>query len=260
MNVFYYTVSTQSSQIDHSYGESSFESASSLQSSKGDQCADESLQQSDVIAGIKYSEGMHLNISHYSLNETQRKTLSHSFSSNSTIGSFNAGDEEIIAENWTDNSGRRDKGKEGSVLLDNQVHSGEVLQKDEHDSENDVHSELHYSSSGYYESPQDDAHYKTKFRRFRSEEERNRRKASMKLELDSELSKSNISSNVLIKNKKDILMCSPDIRKESPLFIISSPLNMKRHRSKIRRQLRRPFKNEPLTAKFQCATLSLIHI
>lgn len=254
----YIIVSTRSSQIDRTCGESSFESASSIHSSKGYPGAEESLQLNDFAPDSKYSDEMHLDGLHYSPKGMHIKTANHTFSSTSTIGSYNVGDEEILTENWKDNYAVNEKGNERSMPITTQHHSMAVLTKDEQNSEDDVHSELHYSSSGYYESPQNDGHCKTKFRRFRSEEERNRRKATMKLELDNGLSKVNVSSSNVVK-RKDILMYSPDFGKANPLLIISSPLNIKRHRSKIRRQLRRPIKHENLNSMFQNATSSYIH-
>lgn len=110
----------------------------------------------------------------------------------------------------------------------------------------DERSEVRYSSSGYYESPHDEELNIGKMRRHRIEEDRKRRRTSMKLDIEKEnlraltspIKKSQILTTAAHKEK------SPDKPLSANIFETTSPTKMKRFRPKIRRQLRRTSRDE----------------
>uniref|UniRef100_A0A1B0A612 Uncharacterized protein n=1 Tax=Glossina pallidipes TaxID=7398 RepID=A0A1B0A612_GLOPL len=209
-------VSTQSSQMDKTHGESSFESASSLYSLKG-----EALQEDDLSLEVKSKADLNLNLTPYQA-DIAKKSPTHSISSTSS-GSYNVGE-------------RRISELEKSSPATSQQRETLLIQKES--ISEDERSELRYSSSGYYESPHDDEFQKKKARRCRREDEerKRQRKSSIKVDIEKENMRA-LTSPI----KK-----SPDSQRSSHLVESISPVKLKRFRPKIRRQLRRSSKDDTL--------------
>uniref|UniRef100_A0A1A9WLV9 Uncharacterized protein n=1 Tax=Glossina brevipalpis TaxID=37001 RepID=A0A1A9WLV9_9MUSC len=209
-------VSTQSSQMDKTHGESSFESASSLYSLKG-----EALQEDDLSLEPKSKADLSLNLTPYPT-DMAKTSPTHSISSTSS-GSYNVGERRIT---------ELEKSSPASSL------QRETLLVQKESVSDDERSELRYSSSGYYESPHDDEFQKKKARRCRREDEerKRQRKSSIKLDIEKENMRALTSP----------LKKSPDSQKGSHLVESISPIKLKRFRPKIRRQLRRSSKDDTL--------------
>jgi len=114
----------------------------------------------------------------------------------------------------------------------------------------DERSEVRYSSSGYYESPheEDDEEQGTrsKARRLRQEDERKRRKTSMKLDIEKENMRALTSP--IKKPTGSSKITSPEQSISGTMDNGSSPSKMKRFRPKIRRQLRKSSREDVLAA------------
>ncbi|XP_037822384.1 uncharacterized protein LOC119611006 [Lucilia sericata] len=238
--------STQSSQMDKSHGESSFESASSLYSSKAEILTEDMLQTEDSRRESKSRLELSLNLPLTPI-DVPKKSPTHSVSSTSS-GSYNVGGEGKTPE--AEKISPSTMKTSSSPLAQR---SEQVRIKMESVSD-DERSEVRYSSSGYYESPHDDEYQKIKSRRHRQEEERKRRKTSMKIDIEKENMRA-LTSPI----KREQLKKSPERQKvSSALAESTSPIKIKRFRPKIRRQLRRSSRDEsiPKQRKPNAASLS----
>lgn len=238
--------STQSSQMDKSHGESSFESASSLYSSKAEILTEDMLQAEDTRRESKSRLELNLNLPLTPI-DVPKKSPTHSVSSTSS-GSYNVGGEGKTPENETVSPSTM---KNTSSPLAQRSEQVRIKMESISDDEK---SEKRYSSSGYYESPHDDDYQKLKSRRHRQEEERKRRKTSMKIDIEKENMRA-LTSPI----KREQLKKSPERQKVSNALAEStSPIKIKRFRPKIRRQLRRSSRDEsiPKQRKPNAASLS----
>ncbi|KAM7353346.1 uncharacterized protein ACRADG_005440 [Cochliomyia hominivorax] len=238
--------STQSSQMDKSHGESSFESASSLYSSKAEILTEDMLHSEDVRRESKSRLELNLNLP-LAPTDVPKKSPTHSVSSTSS-GSYNVGGEGKTPENETISPSNM---KTISSPLTQRADPVRIKTESISDDEK---SEMRYSSSGYYESPHDDEYQKIKSRRHRQEEERKRRKTSMKIDIEKENMRA-LTSPI----KREQLKKSPERQKVSNALAEStSPIKIKRFRPKIRRQLRRSSRDEsiPKQRKANAASLS----
>ncbi|XP_073821594.1 uncharacterized protein [Musca autumnalis] len=237
--------STQSSQMDKTHGESSFESASSLYSSKGEMISEEIIQpDGEYRRESKTHLDLTLNLPSPIQGEIAKKSPSHSVSSTSS-GSYNVGG--IVDVDGETKTPENEKvamstaKKESTSPLGQRV--SEQTRKKIESISDDERSDVRYSSSGYYESPHDDEYQKLKSRRYRQEEERKRRKTSMKIDIEKENMRA-LTSPI----KRDVLKKSPERQKASSALAEStSPVKLKRFRPKIRRQLRRSSRDESAT-------------
>uniref|UniRef100_A0A1I8PWH9 Uncharacterized protein n=1 Tax=Stomoxys calcitrans TaxID=35570 RepID=A0A1I8PWH9_STOCA len=238
--------STQSSQMDKTHGESSFESASSLYSSKGEMLSEEHVQPEEYLRETKARMDLNLNLN-TPQSEVPKKSPSHSVSSTSS-GSYNVGDE--AGEKTPENT---DKIKQ-EITSPTPSRAPEQMRKKIESISDDERSDVRYSSSGYYESPHDDDYQKLKSRRHRQEEERKRRKTSMKIDIEKENMRA-LTSPI----KRDMLKKSPERQKAaSALAESTSPVKLKRFRPKIRRQLRRSSRDESTNRARKASNASAI--
>lgn len=234
--------------MDKTHGESSFESASSLYSSKGEMLSEDIVPPDDYQRETKSRMELNLNIPLTQV-EVPKKSPTHSVSSTSS-GSYNVGE---------DGEGKTPDKEKVSPLAKKEITSpiaqprGEPIRIKKESVSDDERSEVRYSSSGYYESPHDDEYQKLKSRRYRQEEERKRRKTSMKIDIEKENMRA-LTSPI----KRDQLKKSPERHKASTLAESTSPIKIKRFRPKIRRQLRRSSRDEGATRqrKTNAAALS----
>lgn len=240
------SASTQSSQMDKSHGESSFESASSLYSSKAEILTEDMLQTEDTRSESKSRMELSLNLPLTPI-DVPKKSPTHSVSSTSS-GSYNVGGEGKTPETEKMSPSTM---KTSSSPLAQRAEQVRIKMESVSD---DERSEMRYSSSGYYESPHDDEYQKLKSRRHRQEEERKRRKNSMKIDIEKENMRA-LTSPI----KREQLKKSPERQKvSSALAESTSPIKLKRFRPKIRRQLRRSSRDEsiPKQRKSNAASLS----
>lgn len=129
--------------------------------------------------------------------------------------------------------------------------SGPAAAKPKPDSiSEDERSEVRYSSSGYYESPHDEDDeeqvMRSKARRLRHEDERKRRKTSMKLDIEKENMRALTSP--IKKPTGAGKVQSPEQPLSSAHDTGSPSSRMKRFRPKIRRQLRKSSREDVLAA------------
>lgn len=231
--------------MDKTHGESSFESASSLYSSKGEMISEDIIQpEEEYRRESKTHLDLTLNLpSPIQAGEIAKKSPSHSVSSTSS-GSYNVG---VVGDG--DEGGKTPEGEKPVVPMKKESTSplgqrvAELARKKIESISDDERSDVRYSSSGYYESPQDDEYQKLKSRRHRQEEERKRRKTSMKIDIEKENMRA-LTSPI----KRDVHKKSPErIKASSALAESTSPVKLKRFRPKIRRQLRRSSRDESAT-------------
>jgi len=253
LNLFYSTVSTQSSQLEKTHAGSSFESASSLYSMREELLQhDEREKDKEKItlskAQLKSPIG--------SVAELTRKSPSHSISSTTSSGSCPVSGAAIKSP--AKESQPQTVASSGTTQV--KVSSAESIPpgtgtvtgtKPKPDSiSEDERSEVRYSSSGYYESPHDEDDgeqvMRSKARRMRQEDERKRRKTSMKLDIEKENMRALTSP--IKKPSGSSKVTSPEQQIAGPLDNGSSPSKMKRFRPKIRRQLRKSSREDVLAA------------
>ncbi|XP_028898642.2 uncharacterized protein LOC105216148 [Zeugodacus cucurbitae] len=190
-------VSTQSSQIDRTQG-SSFESASSLYSTRGEVLTEDILQHDEKPTKTHRHERDPQQLkSPVPTTEQAKRSPSHSISSTSS-GSYNvaglttpspaAKDAEKHLETAEKLAASTTKAVKSvaTAASGGEPSSGREKPRIKPESiSDDERSEVRYSSSGYYESPHDDDHV-IKSRRHRLDEERKRRKTTMKLDIEKE--------------------------------------------------------------------------
>nr|XP_016943348.1 uncharacterized protein LOC108019829 isoform X2 [Drosophila suzukii] len=246
-------VSTQSSQLEKTHAGSSFESASSLYSMREELLQhDEREKDKDKVplskAQLKSPIG--------SVAELTRKSPSHSISSTTSSGSCPVSGAAIKSP--AKESQPQTVASSGTTQV--KVSSAESIPpgtgtvtgtKPKPDSiSEDERSEVRYSSSGYYESPHDEDDgeqvLRSKARRMRQEDERKRRKTSMKLDIEKENMRALTSP--IKKPSGSSKVTSPEQQIAGPLDNGSSPSKMKRFRPKIRRQLRKSSREDVLAA------------
>ncbi|XP_036214606.2 uncharacterized protein [Bactrocera oleae] len=191
-------VSTQSSQIDRTQG-SSFESASSLYSTRGEMLTEDILQHDEKpTKQHKLERELQLK-SPVPTAEQGKRSPSHSISSTSS-GSYNVAGLATPSPSAKDAEKQVEPAEKAAATATKTVHvksvgastasvePSAVREKPRIKPESisdDERSEVRYSSSGYYESPHDDDHV-IKSRRHRLDEERKRRKTTMKLDIEKE--------------------------------------------------------------------------
>lgn len=225
--------------MDKTHGESSFESASSLYSSKGEMLSEEVIQTDDYRRESKSHLELNLNFGPIQ-GEVLKKSPTHSVSSTSS-GSYNVGAD--AGEGKTpENEKVSPSSKKEITSPQRGIAAADQVRIKMESISDDERSDVRYSSSGYYESPHDDDYQKLKARRCRQEEERKRRKTSMKIDIEKENMRA-LTSPI----KRDILKKSPERQKASALAESTSPVKLKRFRPKIRRQLRRSSRDESAT-------------
>ncbi|KMY87977.1 uncharacterized protein LOC6730915 isoform X7 [Drosophila simulans] len=239
-------VSTQSSQLEKTHAGSSFESASSLYSMREDLLQHDEKERDKqaplVKAQLKSPIG--------SVAELTRKSPSHSISSTTSSGSCPVSGAAIKSP--AKESLPQTVASSGTSQM--KVSSAECIPpgvKPKPDSiSEDERSEVRYSSSGYYESPheEDDEEQGTrsKARRLRQEDERKRRKTSMKLDIEKENMRALTSP--IKKPTGSSKITSPEQSISGTMDNGSSPSKMKRFRPKIRRQLRKSSREDVLAA------------
>ncbi|XP_055918728.1 uncharacterized protein LOC129950834 [Eupeodes corollae] len=255
-------VSAQSSQTERTHEGSSFESASSLYSTRGDGLSEDAPTIDEQLPGAMGQSPMSPK------SEMVKQSPSHSICSTSS-GSYNiAGGlsttitpvkEEsspipiTVSPPKTVTIAPRQVGPHSAkaVSASSGKQGAQMSAKKKAESvSDDERSEKRYSSSGYYESPPHDEDPKlSKHRRHRVEEDRRRRKTSMKLDIERENLRaltSPIKKTVL--SPKSVSQISPEgqIATNSNATAIdgASPSKMKRFRPKIRRQFRRSSRDE----------------
>nr|XP_036214607.1 uncharacterized protein LOC106620032 isoform X2 [Bactrocera oleae] len=191
-------VSTQSSQIDRTQG-SSFESASSLYSTRGEILTEDILQHDEKpTKQHKLERELQLK-SPVPTAEQAKRSPSHSISSTSS-GSYNVAGLATPSPSAKDAEKQVEPAEKAAATATKTVHvksvgastasvePSAVREKPRikpKSISDDERSEVRYSSSGYYESPHDDDHV-IKSRRHRLDEERKRRKTTMKLDIEKE--------------------------------------------------------------------------
>ncbi|XP_044315695.1 uncharacterized protein LOC108038212 isoform X2 [Drosophila rhopaloa] len=235
-------VSTQSSQLEKTHAGSSFESASSLYSMREDLLQHDEKQATLTKSQLKSPIG--------SVAELTRKSPSHSISSTTSSGSCPVSGAAIKSP--AKESQPQTVASSGTTQV--KVSSAESAPpgpKPKPDSiSEDERSEVRYSSSGYYESPHDEDDeeqgMRSKARRIRQEDERKRRKTSMKLDIEKENMRALTSP--IKKPTGSSKVTSPEQQIAGSLDNGSSPSKMKRFRPKIRRQLRKSSREDVLAA------------
>ncbi|XP_055838175.1 uncharacterized protein LOC129906427 [Episyrphus balteatus] len=263
-------VSAQSSQTERTHDGSSFESASSLYSTRGDGLSEDAPTIDEQLPGVLVQSPLSPK------SEMVKQSPSHSICSTSS-GSYNiAGGQSTQITPLKEESpplpiavsppktvtiaprqSVASSSKGVSATSSKQGASISVKKKAESVSD-DERSEKRYSSSGYYESPPHEEDPKlSKFRRHRAEEDRRRRKSSMKLDIERENLRaltSPIKKTVL--SPKPVAQVSPEgqlttntnaaVATTAVIATIdgASPSKMKRFRPKIRRQFRRSSRDE----------------
>lgn len=190
-------MSTQSSQIDRTQG-SSFESASSLYSTRGEVLTEDILQEDEKPTKLHKLERDQQLKSPVPTTEQAKCSPSHSISSTSS-GSYNVAGLATPSPSAKNAEKHVDAAEKATASATKAVHVKSVAPATSEEPSNirekprikpesisdDERSEVRYSSSGYYESPHDDDHV-IKSRRHRLDEERKRRKTTMKLDIEKE--------------------------------------------------------------------------
>lgn len=212
-------VSAQSSQTATHDGGSSFESASSLYSTRGDGLSEEHPNTEDANTATAESAPA-----------TAVPSPSHSVSSSSS-GSYNL----------TNLARKKAASKTTSPLRASAIIRPTITAKKKSESiSEDERSEKRYSSSGYYESPHDEEHRQTKIRKPRdwNEEERRRRRSNMKLDIERENLRA-LTSPIKKPSPGTFKQISPEDRTAMNILDGASPNKAgKRFRPKVRRQTR----------------------
>ncbi|XP_050320665.1 uncharacterized protein LOC126753344 isoform X1 [Bactrocera neohumeralis] len=265
-------VSTQSSQIDRTQG-SSFESASSLYSTRGEVLTEDILQHDEKpTKPHKLERELQLK-SPVPTAEQAKRSPSHSISSTSS-GSYNVAGlatpspSAKDAEKHVEPAGKAAASSTKALHVKSvgaptaSVEPSAVREKPRIKPESisdDERSEVRYSSSGYYESPHDDDHV-IKSRRHRLDEERKRRKTTMKLDIEKENLRAltspikkpasamagahatPIAAAVAAATKEKIT--EKQSTTSGHAIETTSPNRIKRFRPKIRRQFRRSSRDD----------------
>ncbi|CAD7000240.1 unnamed protein product [Ceratitis capitata] len=208
-------VSTQSSQIDRTQG-SSFESASSLYSTRGEVLYEELLQHDEKPSSKSHKLDRDFQLkSPVPPTELTKRSPSHSISSTSS-GSYNVAGLKTPSPSAKHAEKRIELTEKSTTALTKPPHtivasggkaqvmgatiaiatkttepsmSSVIREKTRIKPESisdDERSEVRYSSSGYYESPHDEDNV-LKSRRHRLDEERKRRKTTMKLDIEKKI-------------------------------------------------------------------------
>ncbi|XP_017047595.1 uncharacterized protein LOC108092497 isoform X2 [Drosophila ficusphila] len=247
-------VSTQSSQLEKTHGGSSFESASSLYSMREEllQYDDKEKEKQSSLAKSQLKSPMG------SVAELTRKSPSHSISSTTSSGSCPVSGAAIPSPAKESQPQTVASSGSSSQMKVCPAESAppKTKGKPKPDSvSEDERSEVRYSSSGYYESPHEEddeeqGRERSKARRLRHEDERKRRKTSMKLDIEKENMRALTSP--IKKPPGSSKVTSPEQQQQGGgggiLDNGSSPSKMKRFRPKIRRQLRKSSREDVLAA------------
>ncbi|KAH8353697.1 hypothetical protein KR084_012763 [Drosophila pseudotakahashii] len=240
-------VSTQSSQLEKTHAGSSFESASSLYSMRED------LLQHDEKVPLSKAQ---LKSPIGSVAELTRKSPSHSISSTTSSGSCPVSGAAIKSPakeslpQTVASSGTSQMKVSSSENMPPATGTGTGTKPKPDSISEDERSEVRYSSSGYYESPheEDDEEQgmRNKARRIKQEDERKRRKTSMKLDIEKENMRALTSP--IKKPTGSSKVTSPEQSQAAAQDNGGSPSKMKRFRPKIRRQLRKSSREDVLAA------------
>ncbi|XP_017075659.2 uncharacterized protein LOC108110908 [Drosophila eugracilis] len=239
-------VSTQSSQLEKTHAGSSFESASSLYSMREDLLQHDEKEKDKQATLTK----THLKSPIGSVAELTKKSPSHSISSTTSSGScpvtgaaIKSPAKESLPQTVASSGTSQVKVSSAESVPPGAKPKPDSISEDER-------SEVRYSSSGYYESPHDEDDEeqvnRSKARRLRQEDERKRRKTSMKLDIEKENMRALTSP--IKKPTSSSKITSPEQQSSGPLDNGSSPSKMKRFRPKIRRQLRKSSREDVLAA------------
>nr|XP_041631901.1 uncharacterized protein LOC108074348 isoform X1 [Drosophila kikkawai] len=236
-------VSTQSSQLEKTHAGSSFESASSLYSMREDLLQHDEKER-QAKSQLKSPIGG-------SVAELTRKSPSHSISSTTSSGSC------PISGAAIKSPGKESQPQTVSSSMTPQMkvstaESVPVLKPKPDSISEDERSEVRYSSSGYYESPHDEDDeeqvMRSKARRLRHEDERKRRKTSMKLDIEKENMRA-LTSPIKKPTAGGVgKVQSPEQPSNNNLDNGSPSSRMKRFRPKIRRQLRKSSREDVLAS------------
>lgn len=221
--------------MEKTHAGSSFESASSLYSNK-EMLSEELLQHDDKTLKTKLEKSKLS--SPITSSEMIRKSPSHSVSSTSS-GSYNM-------SGFKTKSADKEKEIVYAQIVPQSVESSKLSDKPKPKSlsvSDDDRSEVRYSSSGYYESPHDEEANNLKARRLKQEEDRKRRKTSMKLNIEKENMRaltSPIKKPAAIAATTPTALLTKEVSPEQP----GSPNKIKRFRPKVRRQFRRSSRDD----------------
>uniref|UniRef100_W8AIV7 Putative serine/threonine-protein kinase DDB-G0272282 n=1 Tax=Ceratitis capitata TaxID=7213 RepID=W8AIV7_CERCA len=281
-------VSTQSSQIDRTQG-SSFESASSLYSTRGEVLYEELLQHDEKPSSKSHKLDRDFQLkSPVPPTELTKRSPSHSISSTSS-GSYNVAGLKTPSPSAKHAEKRIELTEKSTTALTKPPHtivasggkaqvmgatiaiatkttepsmSSVIREKTRIKPESisdDERSEVRYSSSGYYESPHDEDNV-LKSRRHRLDEERKRRKTTMKLDIEKENLRALTSpikkpaSTLAGAHATPLAVATAGVGKEKlpekqsttggGTIESTSPNRIKRFRPKIRRQFRRSSRDD----------------